>query len=96
MRLTTLSLFMTVIFFSAQPLAQDKSLQDQLQDVKAKIEQMENENQQLKQGLSFVEIVSNCPSGWKMTPIQSNKWMEENMLPFYPLGDIKVDGKLVS
>jgi len=46
-------------------------------------------------GLSFVEVVSNCNSGWKMTPVQSNKWMEENMFPFYPLGDIKVDGKLV-
>jgi len=41
-------------------------------------------------GTSFVEIVSNCPSNWKMTPVESNKWMEENMFPFYPLGDIKV------
>jgi 2-oxoglutarate ferredoxin oxidoreductase subunit beta len=48
-----------------------------------------------KPGVSFVEIVSNCNSGWKMTPRDSNKWMEENMFPFYPLGDIKVDGKLV-
>ncbi len=54
------------------------------------------ENQKLKQGLSFIEIVSNCPSGWRMTPVQSNKWMEENMIPFYPLGDIKVDGKIVT
>jgi len=46
-------------------------------------------------GLSFIEVVSNCNSGWKMTPIDSNIWMEENMFPFYPLGDIKVDGKLV-
>jgi len=46
--------------------------------------------QKLKKGLSFVEIVSNCNSGWKMTPLDSNKWMEENMFPFYPLGDIKV------
>lgn len=53
------------------------------------------ENQRLKKGLSFVEIVSNCNSGWKMDPLQSNKWMEENMFPFYPLGDIKVDGTLV-
>ena len=29
-----------------------------------------------------------------MTPVQANKWMEENMFPNYPLGDIKVDGKL--
>lgn len=53
------------------------------------------ENQKEKKGLSLVEVVSNCSSGWKMTPVQSNKWLEENMLPFYPLGDIKVDGKLV-
>ncbi len=48
------------------------------------------EYQKLKKGTCFIEIVSNCPSGWKMTPAQSNKWMEENMFPFYPLGDIKV------
>lgn len=48
------------------------------------------ENQKLGKGTSFVEIVSNCNSGWKMTPNDSNKWLEENMLPFYPLGDIKV------
>lgn len=49
-----------------------------------------------KHGLSFVEVVSNCNSGWKMTPKQANQWMVENMFPFYPLGDIKVDGKLVA
>lgn len=49
------------------------------------------ENQKLNKGLSFVEIVSNCNSGWKMTPRQSNEWMVENMFPFYPLGDIKVN-----
>ena len=30
-----------------------------------------------------------------MTPVDSNIWMEENMFPYYNLGDIKVDGKLV-
>jgi 2-oxoglutarate ferredoxin oxidoreductase subunit beta len=54
------------------------------------------ETQKLNKGLSFVEIVSNCNSGWKMTPVESNKWMEQNMFPFYPLGDIKVDGEIVS
>ncbi len=53
------------------------------------------ENQKLKKGVSFVEIVSNCNSGWKMTPVQANKWMEENMFPKYPIGDIKVNGELV-
>jgi 2-oxoglutarate ferredoxin oxidoreductase subunit beta len=41
-------------------------------------------------GTCFVEVVSNCPSGWKMTPVESNKWLEENMLPLYPLGELKV------
>jgi len=48
------------------------------------------------EGLNFVEIVSNCNSGWKMTPVHSNKWMEENMFPYFPLGDIKVDGEIVN
>lgn len=54
------------------------------------------ESQELKRGVSFIEIVSNCNSGWKMSPVASNTWMEENMFPFYPLGDIKVDGEIVS
>jgi 2-oxoglutarate ferredoxin oxidoreductase subunit beta len=45
--------------------------------------------QDLKKGLSFVEIVTNCPSNWKMTPVESNKWLEENMLAYYPLGELK-------
>jgi len=53
------------------------------------------ENQKEKKGLSFVEIVSNCNSGWKMTPVKSNEWMVENMFPFYPLGDIKDEFKLL-
>jgi 2-oxoglutarate ferredoxin oxidoreductase subunit beta len=54
------------------------------------------ENQKLNRGVSFIEIVSNCNSGWKLSPVAANKWMEENMFPFYPLGDIKVDGEIVS
>jgi 2-oxoglutarate ferredoxin oxidoreductase subunit beta len=40
-------------------------------------------------GLSFVEVVATCSSGWKLTPTEANQWMVENMLPFYPLGDLK-------
>jgi len=47
------------------------------------------EYQKEKKGTCFVEIVSNCPSNWKMTPVQSNQWLEENMIPYYPLGDFK-------
>ncbi|MCD4730975.1 MAG: 2-oxoglutarate oxidoreductase [Bacteroidales bacterium] len=53
------------------------------------------ELQKLNRGLTFIEIVSNCNSGWKMAPVESNHWMVENMFPFYPLGDIKIDGELV-
>jgi 2-oxoglutarate/2-oxoacid ferredoxin oxidoreductase subunit beta len=45
--------------------------------------------QKEKRGTCFIEVVSNCPSGWKMTPVESNDWLEKNMFPFYPLGDIK-------
>ena len=47
------------------------------------------ENSMQGKGSSLVEIVSTCNSGWKMTPEAANKWMEENMFPFYPLGDLK-------
>ena len=53
------------------------------------------EVQRDKKGLAFVEIVSNCNSGWKMTPLDSNEWMVDNMFPYFPLGDIKKNGKLV-
>ena len=47
------------------------------------------ENSMEEKGTSVVEFVSSCSSGWKLTPEQSNKWMEENMFPAYPLGDLK-------
>ncbi len=47
------------------------------------------ENQINKKGTSFVEVVATCNSGWKMSPVKANEWMEENMFPFYPLGDMK-------
>lgn len=47
------------------------------------------ENSLAKKGTSLVEIVSTCSSGWKMSPVQANKWLEENMLEYYPLGDLK-------
>jgi 2-oxoglutarate ferredoxin oxidoreductase subunit beta len=40
-------------------------------------------------GLSFIEIVASCNSGWKLSPVAANRWMEENMFPVYPLGDLK-------
>lgn len=48
------------------------------------------EFQKEKKGTCFIEVVSNCPSGWKMTPLEANEWMEKNMFPYFPIGDIKV------
>lgn len=47
------------------------------------------ENSMEEKGTSIVEIVSSCSSGWKLSALESNKWMEENMFPAYPLGDLK-------
>jgi 2-oxoglutarate ferredoxin oxidoreductase subunit beta len=38
---------------------------------------------------SFVEVVSTCPTNWGMTPIESVRWAEDTLLPYYPLGDLK-------
>lgn len=35
---------------------------------------------------TFVEVLSTCPTNWGMTPVKSLQWLEENMLPYYPLG----------
>jgi 2-oxoglutarate ferredoxin oxidoreductase subunit beta len=54
------------------------------------------EYQKLDKGTCFIEVISNCPSGWKMTPAESNKWLEENMFPMYPLGDIKTPSQTMN
>jgi len=41
-------------------------------------------------GFSMVELLSTCPTNWGMTPVDSLKFVEEHMVPFYPLGDYKV------
>ena len=39
---------------------------------------------------SFVEFLSTCPTNWGMTPVESLRWLEKEMLPYFPLGEIKV------
>jgi 2-oxoglutarate ferredoxin oxidoreductase subunit beta len=41
-------------------------------------------------GYSMVEVLSQCPTAWQMTPIEATKWVEEKMIPYYPLGEFKV------
>lgn len=40
-------------------------------------------------GFSMVEVVSNCPTNWGMTPRESLEFIEERMVPYYPLGDYR-------
>ena len=37
-------------------------------------------------GLSFVEILSECPTHLKLSPVEAEQWVKEKMLPFFPLG----------
>jgi 2-oxoglutarate/2-oxoacid ferredoxin oxidoreductase subunit beta len=41
-------------------------------------------------GFSMVELLSTCPTNWGITPLESLKWVEEHMLPVFPLGDYKI------
>ncbi|MCL2009016.1 MAG: thiamine pyrophosphate-dependent enzyme [Synergistaceae bacterium] len=43
-------------------------------------------NQIEEKGVSFVEVLSTCPTNWGMRPVDACRWLEENMIPHYPLG----------
>ncbi|MGL6130150.1 MAG: thiamine pyrophosphate-dependent enzyme [Fusobacteriaceae bacterium] len=47
------------------------------------------QNQIEGKGFSIVEVLSTCPTNWGISPIDSLKWLEENMIPYYPLGNKK-------
>lgn len=47
------------------------------------------EAQKNKEGFSIVEILSTCPTNWGLSPVDALGWLEENMLPYYPLGVYK-------
>ncbi len=40
-------------------------------------------------GFGIVEILSNCPTNWGITPVDSLTWLKENMIPYYPLGNFR-------
>lgn len=46
--------------------------------------------QQLHKGTCIVEIIGNCPSNWKMTPVEAAHFIDTEMVKTFPLGDIKV------
>lgn len=47
------------------------------------------QNQIEGKGFSLIEVVSSCPTNWGMTPQKALKWVEEKMIPYYPLGVYK-------
>lgn len=52
------------------------------------------ETQKRGLGFSLVELLSTCPTNWGITPIESLAWLEEKMIPVYPLEDFKVNPSL--
>lgn len=48
--------------------------------------------QEAGKGLSFIEILSPCPTGWSLKPIQALEFLENHMIPIYPLGILKEEG----
>ncbi len=46
-----------------------------------------------QKGFSMVEVLSNCPIQWSMSPVESLKWIETDMIPYYPLGVYKDAGQ---
>ena len=47
------------------------------------------QNQIENKGFSLVEVISSCPTNWGLTPQNALKWIEEKMIPYYPLGVYK-------
>lgn len=46
-------------------------------------------NQVEKKGFSFVEILSPCPVNWKMTAVEARRWLENNLEPVFPVGNLR-------
>jgi 2-oxoglutarate/2-oxoacid ferredoxin oxidoreductase subunit beta len=46
-------------------------------------------NQEKNRSLSVVEVVSACPSGWKLDPVDAHRYLVREMLPVYKPGVIK-------
>ena len=47
------------------------------------------QNQIDGKGFSLIEVISSCPTNWGMTPQAALKWIDEKMIPYYPLGVYK-------
>ncbi|MGI6561772.1 MAG: thiamine pyrophosphate-dependent enzyme [Clostridia bacterium] len=45
--------------------------------------------QQKGYGFSIVEVLSTCPTNWGINPVDAMKWVQDKMIPYYPLGNFK-------
>jgi 2-oxoglutarate/2-oxoacid ferredoxin oxidoreductase subunit beta len=80
-----LSALVTPAYITRQAVLRPKHIQKAKKAIKqAFMYQME------RRCFSLVEVVSTCPTNWGMTPGQAIQWAEDVLLPYYPLGDVKV------
>jgi 2-oxoglutarate ferredoxin oxidoreductase subunit beta len=52
------------------------------------------ETQERGMGFSMVELLSTCPTNWKVSPQEALKFVEDQMIPVYPIDDFKVHPEL--
>ncbi len=43
-------------------------------------------------GFGIVEVLSTCPTNWGLAPVDALKWLNDNMIPYYPLGNLRDGG----
>ena len=54
------------------------------------------ETQERGLGFSMVELLSSCPTNWKLTPNEALDFIAENMVPVFPLGEYKVNPEIAA
>ncbi|MHC4931946.1 MAG: hypothetical protein ACYTGV_07145, partial [Planctomycetota bacterium] len=52
------------------------------------------EHQRDNRCFSFVEVLSTCPTNWGLSPNEATDWVDEVMMPYYPLGILKEPGEV--
>jgi len=52
------------------------------------------ETQKRGLGFSMVELLSTCPTNWGTTPLEALRWLEDHMIPVYPIQDFKVSSTI--
>ncbi len=76
------------VFLSRTAVSSPANIRKTKQAIKRAFQvQLENK------GFSLVEILSPCPSYWRLSPSEATKWIEEKMMPVFPLGVVKGDEK---